>query len=156
MNTFCQEMLYKNSSPSIQNFCKVVPYMETTSELIQRRLKELNITKSELAKRAQVSRAYIGDLANGTAKTKNGSYRPSPEILARLVKALEITESEFFASLGYAPEKIRKEPKNKIEELAFHYPGIPEQKRDKVDYLIELLDNEIKKIEAEKLKYGEE
>lgn len=147
MNNYCQDIPYKKTSLPLQSFGKVISGMESTSDLIQRRLSELGIKKSDLAKKAKVSRAYIGDLANGTAKTQSGSYRPSPEIVARLVKALEITESEFLRTLGYAPEN-GKTAKTKIEELAYQYPAIPEQKRDKVDYLIDLLEVEIQKVGA--------
>ena len=75
--------------------------MESLSELIQRRMKELNIKKTQLADKVGVSRAYIGDLANGTAKTKSGIYRPKPEIISALSKALKVQESEILNSLGH-------------------------------------------------------
>lgn len=107
MKTFCQELLYKKQSHTLHKNCKVSLYSmgETISELIQRRLTELDIKKSELAKKAGVSRAYIGDLANGTAKTKSGHYRPKPEIVTSLAKALEVSETEILNAIGYASKE---------------------------------------------------
>lgn len=75
--------------------------METPSELISRRLAELGMSKSDLAKAVGVSRAYIGMLANATAKSRVGFHRPKPEILAKLASALQVSESELLASMGY-------------------------------------------------------
>lgn len=67
---------------------------ETISELIRRRLRDLGMTKSDLAKRLRVSRTYIGALTNATAKTPSGVYRPRQAIVAGLAKHLKTTEAE--------------------------------------------------------------
>lgn len=77
---------------------------ETLSELIQRRLRELNLTKSELARSVGVSRAYIGSLANATANTRSGIHRPKPSIVTSLAKHLHVSESEILTAIGYNPE----------------------------------------------------
>lgn len=155
MKKNCQVIAYNKISTSELNICKLLATVkENLSTLIQRRIRELGTTKAEVARQSGLSRTYITDLANGTGNTQSGQYNLSPESVSALAKALEITEAEILEVMNYLP-KNGKQPKTKIEELAFHYPGIPEQRRDKVDYLIDLLDNEIKKIEAEKEKYGE-
>ncbi|MCX7997337.1 MAG: helix-turn-helix transcriptional regulator [Leptospiraceae bacterium] len=77
------------------------------SELIQKRLKELNISKAELARRVNVSRAYIGDLANGTARTKSGNYILSPEVTKRLADALHVPVEQVLSAMGYDVNCIR-------------------------------------------------
>ncbi len=105
MGVISQELLYRKRGRALQNSCKVLPYVsETISELIQRRIRELGISKSALAERVGVSRAYIGDLANGTAKTRSGFYRPKPEIVKKLAESLEVSEIEILNALGYAPQ----------------------------------------------------
>ncbi len=101
MRDYCQDIPYTNTSQTLQINCKVGLYMESLSELLQRRMTELDLNKSKLAEMVGVSRAYIGDLANGTAKTKSGIYRPKPEIIAGLAKALKVSESEILNSLGH-------------------------------------------------------
>lgn len=78
--------------------------METPSELITRRLSELGMSKADLAKAVGVSRTYIGMLANATAKSRAGYHRPKPEIMSRIAKALQVSEGELLASMGYDVE----------------------------------------------------
>lgn len=78
--------------------------METPSQLISRRLSELGMSKADLAKAVGVSRTYIGMLANATAKSRAGYHRPKPEILAKLARALQVSEGELLASMGYGVE----------------------------------------------------
>lgn len=105
MNLQCQEILYSNESHALQIGCKVMPYVsESIGQLIQRRLKELGLSKADVAKLVGVSRAYIGDLANGTAKTQSGFYRPKPEIVSKLAATLKIGENDILDALGYTTE----------------------------------------------------
>jgi transcriptional regulator with XRE-family HTH domain len=53
--------------------------------------KELNISQEALAYKAEVDRTYVTDIENGRRNV-------SLEILERLVKALEISFTEFFNS----------------------------------------------------------
>lgn len=114
----CQPMADKIVSYSEQNFCKLIATVkENVSDLIQRRLKELNIKKSELARRTGFSRTYITDLANGTGNTQSGQYNLPPETVNKLAKALEIADTEILSAMNYLPGKssaIRK-PTNPAE-----------------------------------------
>ncbi|MBS1793613.1 MAG: helix-turn-helix domain-containing protein [Acidobacteria bacterium] len=78
---------------------------QNLSELIQRRIKALNISKAELARRIGVSRSYIVNMANQTAPTKSGQYEPSPEVVAKLAKVLDVSEIEILKAIGYAPKR---------------------------------------------------
>jgi ribosome-binding protein aMBF1 (putative translation factor) len=98
--------LNKNQAQTYIFGAKVLPEMtETLGELIQRRMKDVGISsKSELARRIGKSEAYVGDLINDTGKTKSGSYKPSPEVVNKLSKTLEISEIEILNAIGYAPQ----------------------------------------------------
>ena len=53
--------------------------------------KELNISQEALAYKAEVDRTYVTDIENGRRNV-------SLEILERLIKALNVTISDFFNS----------------------------------------------------------
>lgn len=97
----CQVSAYNNFSHSLLFSCKVIANLENLSQLISRRLNETGLSKSDLAKLIGKSRAYVTDLANGTAATQSGQYRPSPEVMASLAKHLEISENEILNAAGY-------------------------------------------------------
>ena len=77
---------------------------ETLGQLIQRRLTELKMSKAELARRIGKSPAYVGDLANDTAKTKSGTYVPSAEVVDALAYHLQISREEILVVLDYLPQ----------------------------------------------------
>lgn len=77
---------------------------ESLGQLIQRRLEDLKMSRSKLAREIKKSRAYVGDLANDTANTKSGKYRPSPETVADLARTLEVPRETILASIEYLPQ----------------------------------------------------
>ncbi len=77
---------------------------ETLGKLIQRRLTELKMSKAELARRIGKSPAYVGDMANDTAKTKSGTYVPSAEVVDALAYHLQISREEILVVLDYLPQ----------------------------------------------------
>jgi transcriptional regulator with XRE-family HTH domain len=98
----CQVIAYNKISNGGQNFCKLLATVsENLSALVQRRLKELKISKAELARKTGLSRTYITDIANATGNTQSGQYRPSPETLEKLAKHLEVSSEEILNSIGY-------------------------------------------------------
>lgn len=99
----CQVVADNKISNSRQNFCKLLANViqETLASLIQRRLKELDIKKAELARRTGLSRTYITDLANKTGNTQSGTYNLPPETVSKLAKGLEVSSSVVSAALGY-------------------------------------------------------
>lgn len=44
-------------------------------------------------------------MANQTAPTKSGQYEPSPEVVAKLAKVLDVSEIEILKAIGYAPKR---------------------------------------------------
>lgn len=77
----------------------------TLAELIQKRLDDLGISKAELARLIGVSRSYVVNMANQTGNTQSGQYRPSPEVVQKLVKHLQVSEDEILLAIGYKHKK---------------------------------------------------
>jgi transcriptional regulator with XRE-family HTH domain len=93
---------YNESTNEIQNeSILLVDVKETLSQLIRRRAKELKLTNAELARRAGLSRSYIGNIINQTAPTKSGQYVLSPDAVDRLAKALEINQTDILETMDY-------------------------------------------------------
>lgn len=120
MNNTCQVVADNKISNSGHNFCKLLATVkENLSSLIQRRIKELNTSKAEVARKTGLSRTYITDLANGTGNTQSGQYNLSPETVGKLSKALEISEAEILSAMNYLTSKETVDiPKPIIEALA--------------------------------------
>lgn len=113
----CQVLPYNKFSPALLFPCKVVANLENLSQLISRRLSEVGMSKSELAKRIGKSRAYVTDLANGTASTQSGQYRPKPEVLAALAKHLQVPEVDVLNAAGYNAGTVRTSKPSTLPEL---------------------------------------
>ena len=113
----CQVKADRDFSYALLSSCKLLLNLENLSQLITRRLKELDLSKSDLAKRIGKSRAYVTDLANATANTPSGQYRPSPEVLSSLAKNLKVSELEILRAAGFGTGSAIKKPTNIIEFL---------------------------------------
>lgn len=119
MNINCQVLAYNKVSQSEQKTCKLSANVkENLSQLVQRRIKELGISKAEIARRTGLSRTYITDIANSTGNTQSGQYNLTPETVAKFSKALEITEAEILEAMSYL-KNIKPYPK----ELVMDYDG---------------------------------
>ncbi len=135
MKTKCQVIADNKISNSGQIFCKLsATVKENLSELVRRRIKELETSKAAVAAKAGLSRTYITDIANGTGNTQSGEYRPSPEAVLKLAKALEVTETEIINSIGYSSKARDVEFYEILEgmnlefEKSFPYPESAKQK----------------------------
>lgn len=115
MNISSLQLEYNFSTPRIQDFCILLVNVEneTLSQLLKRRLKELNLTNSQFATLAGLSRSYIGNMINETAPTKSGQYNPEPETVGKIARAAQVSEIEILATLGYnVGDSIPKKPTN--------------------------------------------
>jgi transcriptional regulator with XRE-family HTH domain len=117
--------LIQNQAQTYGCFGKVLPDMpETLGELIQRRMKDLQIpSKAELARRLGISPAYAGDLANDTGKTKDGSYKPSPELVSKLSRELKVSEIEILNSIGYVSGENASDSIELLEGVRVTFQG---------------------------------
>jgi transcriptional regulator with XRE-family HTH domain len=78
-------------------------------------MKELKISKAELARMVGVSRSYITNMANESAPTRTGQYEPGPDVVAALARSLQIEESEILRSMDYIQNGHRPKPQNAAE-----------------------------------------
>ena len=109
---------YNKFPYEIQNLCILVEDMpEKLSELITRRIGELNISNAELARRTGLSRGYIGNIVNETAPTQTGQYDLSKGTIRVLARELKITEAEILSAMGYMTS--RKEIPEKIAVIGY-------------------------------------
>lgn len=129
-----QELADKIESKSGHISCKLIAKMEETlGSLISKRLKELDLSKAALAKKVGVSRAYITDLANESAKNQKGKYAPTIEVIQKLSKHLNLTEERLLKALGY---NVKIYP-DKINELINEFEDVPEEVLNELyDYLL--------------------
>jgi len=148
-------MAYNEISHSRQNICKLLADMkENLSQLVDRRLRELGISKSDLAATTGLSRAYITDIANGTGNTQSGQYRPSPNVVAKLAKALEIDEAEILIAIGYQSGLEKDESHEIFEGVSISFQEAAkvskkeqEQIRDAVKLIIKGVKPDVKEKE---------
>jgi transcriptional regulator with XRE-family HTH domain len=93
---------YNKSTDEIQEeSILVVDVKETLSQLMRRRAAELGLSNAEIARRAGLSRSYIGNIINETAPTKSGQYNLSPEVVDKLSKVLEVPQTDILESIDY-------------------------------------------------------
>lgn len=114
---------------------------EKLSELVSRRMKEMRIGPSDLARLVGKTRGYIGNMANGTAPTKSGEYEPSPEVVSSLAKALEVDEQEILEAMDYLPENGKKSTTIEINSgvsLTLHKKDISPEDRDEYDRAVSI------------------
>ena len=112
---------YNKETNRIQkNRILLVNVKENLSQLVGRRIKELGITKSELARRTGLSRAYIGNIVNQSAPTQSGQYDPSPEVIAKFVIHLQVSEDEMLTALGYKTSTALPPEQAQVIEVLTH------------------------------------
>lgn len=123
MNKTCQQVEYNKFTTRILSPCYQLEDMESLSELFRRRINELGISNSELARRAKKSRSYVGNIINETAPTKSGKYELSPESVKGFAKALEVDEVEILTAIGYATESATEDSHEilDIANISFHH-----------------------------------
>lgn len=109
----------KNKAIVHQNIHTLFVYM-TFGELLRRRIKELDISNAEVARRTSLSPTYIGNLVRDhSPNTKKGKGRPSEDAVEVIAKAVEIPLAEARIAAGYAPVDAKPVPyKKTLDALA--------------------------------------
>lgn len=126
---------YKKETTKIQKKCiLIVNVKEKLSDLVSRRLRELDLKKADLAKLTGLSRSYIGNMANGTAPTESGQYEPSPDAVEALAKYLQISEDEILNAIGYA----NNTPKIPQRIAIAGFEGLDEQDIEEIAQIMEM------------------
>jgi transcriptional regulator with XRE-family HTH domain len=145
-----QPSFYTNYNTDLQFPCKLPAYMaiEPLSDLIQRRLRDLNMSKSELAEKIGRTRAYVGTLANGTAANRSGQTIPSPDVVEKLAIHLKVSRDQILTAIGYPPENL---PDPRLEGVFVAFHNLQPDKQDQaIEDLLLVLDIFRAKQEKEK------
>lgn len=114
---------------------------------VRRIMVDKRISSYKVAKASgdAIEQSYVNRIKNGA------NTNPSPAKLRALAKGLGVSEEELFnVARGISPsgEDITH---MRLRSINFAYDGMPKgKKRERVDYLIEMVDREIGRIIAER------
>jgi transcriptional regulator with XRE-family HTH domain len=151
-NISCHLKEYNKSSFKIQNLCILVENVkESLSQLIQRRVRELNISKAEAARRCGITRSYFGNMANQTAPTESGQYEPSPEVVAGLSKGLEVSEIEILDSIGYIGHSGKDAERVELEAMYRKRKNLSPARREAFSRILDMVDRELDRLYEEEM-----
>ncbi len=118
---------------------------ESLGDYISRILREKDLSMYQVEKRTRgaISQSYANRIKNGQIPT------PSAAKLSALAKGLGVPESEIFAAAGSGMSKDVDIAHERLAHIDFAYEGMPKKKRQKADYIIELLEREIARLAEE-------
>lgn len=118
---------------------------ESLPDYLRRVWKEKGISSYEVERRSNftISQSYAARIRNGHIAN------PSATKLKALAKGMGVPESELFAvARGVKSDQIEI-VNDRLLSIAFEYEGMPKKKKQKADYMIEMLEREIKRINEE-------
>lgn len=128
-----QQLKYNKTSNKIQPFCILLLDMkETLGQLVSRRIRELQMSQSELARKTGFTRGYINNIVNEKAANTSGQYNFPPETVEKFARALRVTNEEILASMGYLNPQIDsnnlsgkpgKQPEDIMRDIGFNLFG---------------------------------
>ena len=90
----------------------------------------------------QITQSYVNRIKNGEVKT------PSAVKLTALAKGLSVTPSELFAMVSGMTD-AKQIANERLISINFAYEGMPKKKKQRADYVIDLLEREIRRISEE-------
>lgn len=152
--TFVKEYFPLNNSQFPQAF----PYDEFMPQSVEKLLTEFvgrvmiekDLSSREVSRRARrpsggIDPSYVNKIRNGSIDTT-----PSPQKLQALARGLGVPEDELFDLVRGIPASRPAFAHNTLRSIDFAYEGMPKTKKQKVDFLIEMLDREVERIQREK------
>jgi len=115
---------------------------ESLPDYLRRVFKEKDISSYEVERRSgrAISQSYAARIRNGHI------LNPSTTKLKALAKGLGVPESELFAAARGVNSEGEEISHERLQSIDFEYQGMPKKKKQKADYVIELLEREIKRI----------
>jgi transcriptional regulator with XRE-family HTH domain len=118
---------------------------ETLQEYVRRLMYEKNLSGYDIARQSgnQIHQTSVSRLIN-----RQGS-NPTITTLKALAKGLGVPEHEIMTvARGHA--KKTNIVHERLAAIDFAYDGMPRQKKEKAEYLIEMLEREIDRMKTEK------
>lgn len=118
---------------------------ESLAEFVARTMREKNLSGYQIQRRSrnQITQSYVNRIKNGIV------LNPSPQKLKFLALGLDIPESELFSVVRGVAADQGEISHERLASIDFAYDGLPKKKKQKADYVIDLLEREIKRIESE-------
>ena len=123
--------------------------IESLADYCRRIRNEKNISTTDVEAASRkgglkgISNGYVSQIENGYIKNV------SPEKLKALARGLGVTEEEIFAISRGININGSKVVNERFAAMSFGYEGVPEEKKFRIDPLIDLLEQEIKKNQEE-------
>ena len=117
--------------------------MTTFADYVRDTMNAERLSGYEIERRTKgkITQSYVNRIRNGEATNL------SLEKLRILAVGLGRSESEVLAAASGTP--IQKLTHSRLASLEFAYEGMSEQQKERADYIIELLEREIHRIENE-------
>jgi transcriptional regulator with XRE-family HTH domain len=114
--------------------------LEPLSEYVDRKMKEKNLSTYAVERMSggEISQSQVSRIRNG------GSKNPSAETLKALAKGLGVVEGELFAVIrgkNLSPVDFVHE---KLTQIDVTYRNLSIAKKERADYLIELIEREMR------------
>lgn len=134
-----------NSNTLIRNPVLHSFMRETLQEYVRRVMLEKGLSgyTVERDSGSQISQSQVNRIQNGEVSN------PSATKLKALAKGLSVSESELFAVARGITEDAGVIAHERLQTIGFAYENMPKKKKAKADYLIDMLEREIARIENE-------
>lgn len=109
-----------------------------------KKMNELGLSGYQIERRSggAITQSYFNRIKNGEVRD------PSISKLKAIARGMGIAEHEIIAAASDT-DMSEQITHSRLASINFAYDGMPQEKRHKADYLIELLDREIHRIENE-------
>ena len=118
---------------------------ETLQDYVRRIMLEKGLSgyAVERASGEGISQSQVNRIQNGEVTN------PSAAKLKALAKGLSVSEAELFAVVRGITEDESVIANERLQSIGFAYQKMPKKKKAKADYLIDMLEREIARIESE-------
>lgn len=130
---------------SFMTWCNADMAQETLPEYVTRIMQEKKISSYAVERysRKAISQSHAYRISTGEVTA------PSTEMLKALAIGLGIPESELFAVARGITEDSKVIANERLQTIGFHYDKLPKKKKLKVDYLIDVLERELQRLQAD-------
>lgn len=118
---------------------------ESLADYVSRMMREKDLSSYAVERYSggAISQSHAYRIATGAVTT------PSAKSLKALAKGLSVPEGELFAVARGITESAGVIADERLQTIGFRYGNMPKKKRQKADYIIDLLEREIQRIENE-------
>lgn len=118
---------------------------ETLSSYVSRIMREKDLSGYDVERRSKkgITQSHVNRVQNGLVSNL------SVQKVRALAKGLDVPEAELSAVARGESLHTGDMAHSRLAAIDFAYEGMPKKKKEKADYIIELLEREIKRITEE-------